>query len=68
MKVFEDFQGTFFKKFLERGMGQRPIVPRPSHTKSPLAAGEGGALKTNVSATLGILLYTESPLAAGEGG
>ena len=25
-KVFEDFQGTFFKKFLEWGMGQRPIV------------------------------------------
>jgi len=23
-KVFEDFQETFFKKFLERGSGQRP--------------------------------------------
>lgn len=27
MKVFEDPQETFFKKFLERGLGQSPNIP-----------------------------------------
>ena len=27
IKVFEDCQETFFKKFLDRGVGQRPSFP-----------------------------------------
>jgi hypothetical protein len=26
LKVFEDCQGTFFKKFLDRGLGAEPLV------------------------------------------
>jgi hypothetical protein len=26
IKVFEDCQGTFFKKFLDRGLGAEPLV------------------------------------------
>ena len=46
-KVFEDFQGTFFKKFLEWGMGQRPTVHTPLNyrNQSPEKRGRQSSLR-----------------------